>query len=85
MTPIDRDLFHSQPARDAARAAAQVLDALQNHKPEAQAAGLAAAFMAICRRFSLHEGTAFEAVARMINDADAPEFRALKQYMDEEL
>lgn len=84
---LDRDrLNHAAPA-DVAEAAMAVIDALQTRRPEAQAAGAAVAFLAVCEHFRVEPQDVMVVTKNILaarKDSTA-EFRAVVAYVTEEL
>lgn len=65
-----------------------VIDRLQvKYQPPVQAAGMAYAFLAFCKRNKVHPGTVLQVAQRLQDDTPnhTTEMRAVRRYMDEEV
>jgi hypothetical protein len=84
---IDRDKLMNMAVSDAGRAAMQVVDALQNHRPEAQVVGACAAFLLLAEASGMPAQDLFSATKNLINGAEGkrPEFAAVSMYIELEI
>lgn len=83
-----RDKLNSVSPKAASNAAMAVINALQHYRQEEQAVGLAAAFLALCRRyereFSVQDLMTVTNNVLFSRHGSRPEFRALAHYMEQE-
>lgn len=84
---IDRTRLMNMAVTDASRAAMQVIDALQHHRPEAQAVGACAAFLLLAEASGIPAQDLFTATKNIINGAEGkrPEFAAVEMYVQQEI
>ncbi len=85
---FNRDGFHMVDCAFTAQSAMHVVDAMQSYRPEAQVAGVAAAFLLLCEAHGISPPDAAQAVSNIIHDSEGrliPEFRAVRRYYREEV
>ena len=87
MAKLDRLHLGNADVNQSARASMEVINALQNHRPEYQMAGLTAAFLFLCEHLQVRPTEAFSYIQKIMNHADGrrPEFKAVKMYLENEL
>lgn len=84
---INRDLLVSADAARVCNSAMAVIDRLQDFTPEEQMLGLTAAFMLLAKHQKQNPGELFLITDNVVNGVEGkrPEFRAVEQYMRDEL
>jgi hypothetical protein len=84
---FDRDLLANANVRQTANSTMAIIDRIQSLAPPQQAAGLAAAFILLCERYSLEPQDIFTLTSNIMNHAEGrrPEFLAVRDYMENEL
>jgi len=83
-----RDQIMNADPYGSAQAAMAVIDKLQSHPPGEQVIGIGAAFVLLCNHYGVHTDDAVSAAEyciRHTNKRQIPEFRAVEQYVQEEL
>lgn len=83
---MNRDLLGNADRTLVARAAMEVIDALQKHQPATQALGLAVTFRAMMDHYKLNLSDLFTFAGNIVVDADGrrPEFKTVEDYMQGE-
>ncbi|MCQ4158786.1 hypothetical protein NON00_02440 [Roseomonas sp. GC11] len=84
---LDRDKLNMVSTEATARAAMEVVDALQKYRPEIVVAGIAAAFKLLARAHGIDEADAARVAGAAMTEADGryiPEFRAVADYLSKE-
>jgi site-specific DNA-adenine methylase len=85
---LNRDRLNNADQQQSAIAAMTVVDRLQNFAPDEQLVGAAAVFLMLAEHYGVSAQDAFTVTKNVINDTDRkliPEFRAVRQYIQEEL
>lgn len=72
-------------AKITARVVASLMDRLQDFPPGEQAQGVGVVFLALCGELGINPREALPYSERMVSLEDLPEFRACRQYLDEEV
>lgn len=83
---MNRDRLTNMSVREAATGTMQILDAVQDERPEKVVASAAAFFVHACDRFGIRAADALTITTNIINHAEGkrPEFAAVEQFMREE-
>lgn len=85
---LSRDRLNTADEAQAAVAAMEVIDRLQTRPPEEQILAACSVFLILCEHYGLPAQDAFTVTKNVINGASKkqiPEFRAVQQYVKEEL
>lgn len=84
---LNRDALNAVDVGEVANATMAVIDRIQNMSAETAVAAMAATFLLMCERYDLTPQDAFAVVDNVMNYAEGrrPEFKAVAQYLDEEL
>lgn len=65
----------------------EVINKIQQHRPEQQAVGIGLTFMLLCEKLGVRPGDVMAVCTRILNSdlQFAPEVRAMKMYLQEQL
>lgn len=88
MRPLIRDRFNNTDQQAAASASMRVITALQDLPPEQQVVGICAAFRVLAEVSEVPAQDLFAVTGNVMTDAEGryiPEFRAVKEYVENEL
>jgi hypothetical protein len=85
---LNRDRLNNADQQRSAIASMEVIDRLQHHPADEQIVAAAAVFLMLAEHYGITAQDAFTVTKNVINDTDRkliPEFRAVRQYIHEEL
>lgn len=81
---ISLDRLGCVSAERVGQAAMSLIDSLQHHTPEEQAAGFALVLTLFCRRHQAHPGNALGVAENLLRHSDVTEIRAARLYIENE-
>jgi hypothetical protein len=85
---IDKDLLNNLSSKEVAKSCYGLVELLQDHKPETQAAASAVLFLTVCRVLKVEPTEVYTVVSKMLADTihgENPDFRALRLYTQHEI
>lgn len=85
---LDRDKLNNAKTKDVTQAVYGLVDQLQFHQPHIQAAAVAVLFLVVADRYRVSAQDIFTTVKNLLADpihGEAPELRALRMYVNNEL